>query len=67
MFKNYLNEFNLNDRHVILSNCTFVEDDREDIPVLIIGKEYKSVQFAILRYNEVKAVASLRVTQEEII
>ena len=41
-------EFNLKDMYIILQNVITVEDDREEIPMLCIGRDYKSLMFALV-------------------
>ena len=38
----------MKDKFIILQNVITVEDDREDIPLVSIGKDYKGIQFAIV-------------------
>jgi len=40
--------------HLILQNAWFVEDDRTEIPVLSIGDDYSSLQFAIIQYDKIR-------------
>jgi len=49
--KKYKNVFSMKDRFIILQNCIFVEDDREDIPFVCVGNNFRSVQFGIMRYD----------------
>ncbi len=43
-------------KNLILQNVITVEDDRADIPVLMVGDDYSSLSFAILRYKEIRAI-----------
>ena len=51
--------------NIIMQNVVTVEDDRPDIPILAVAKDYSSLIFAVLRFNKILAFKILRVQKEE--
>ena len=43
-----------------MQKVMFVEDDRETIPVVIIGEQFKGIQFAIMYFDQILAINSLQ-------
>ena len=43
-----------------MQKVMFVEDDRETIPVVIVGEQFKGIQFAIMYFDQILAINSLQ-------
>lgn len=54
-----IKEYDFHLKNIVLQNVITVEDDRADIPMLSVGDDYKSLHFAIVRYTEIKAIATI--------